>query len=146
MNSKRVHFLVLALTLSVLAGCTREQDPVLEQVPVMTIRASLPEEPVTRAGFSVPESGPGLHLAWQEGDCIRVISGGASAVYNIEDGFTDHTARFSGPEVAGNTFDIICPGTYGSVSEAEAGDPALTQVGNGSTEHLVFTAKLSGVS
>ena len=62
MNSKRVHFLALALTLSVLAGCTREQDPVLEQVPVMTIRASLPEEPVTRAGFSVPESGPGLHL------------------------------------------------------------------------------------
>ena len=70
MNSKRVHFIVLALTLSVLAGCTREQDPVLEQVPVMTIRASLPEEPVTRAGFSVPESGPGLHLAWQECDCM----------------------------------------------------------------------------
>ena len=78
MNSKRVHFLALALTLSVLAGCVREQDPAAGQGAVMTIRASLPEKTVTRAGFSVPESEPGLHLAWQEGDCIRVISGSAS--------------------------------------------------------------------
>ena len=146
MNSKSVHFLALALTLSVLAGCVREQDPSAGRGSVMTIRASLPEKTVTRAGFSVPESGPGLHLAWKEGDCIRVISGGASAVYDIEPGFTDHVASFTGPEVAGTTFDIICPGTYASVAEAEAGNPALTQVGNGSTDHLVFTAKLSGVS
>ena len=146
MNSKRVHFLALALTLSVLAGCVREQDPAAGQGAVMTIRASLPEKTVTRAGFSVPESEPGLHLAWQEGDCIRVISGSASAVYDIEPGFTDHWACFTGPEVPGSRFDIICPGNYSSVAEAEAGNPALTQVGNGSTAHLVFTAKLSGVS
>ena len=146
MNSKRVHFLALALTLSVLAGCVREQDPFAERGSLMTIRASLPEKTVTRAGFSTPESGTGLHLAWKAGDCIRVISGGNSAVYDIEDGFTDHWASFTGPEVPGNTFDIICPGTYGSVAEAEAGNPALTQVGNGSMDHLVFTAKLSGVS
>ena len=146
MNSKRVHFLALALTLSVLAGCVREQDPAAGQGAVMTIRASLPEKTVTRAGFSVPESEPGLHLAWQEGDCIRVISGSASAVYNIEPGFTDHWACFTGPEVAGNTFDIICPGIYDSEAAATESDPYLTQVGNGSTEHLVFKAKLSGVS
>ena len=146
MNSKSVHFLALALILSVSAGCTREQDPVAERGSVMTIRASLPEKTATRAGFSTPESGTGLHLAWQAGDCIRVISGGISAVYDIEEGFTDHWACFSGPEVPGSTFDIICPGTYGTAAEAEAGNPALTQVGNGSTDHLVFTAKLSGVS
>ena len=146
MNSKRVHFLALALTLSVLAGCVREQDPAAGQGAVITIRASLPEKTVTRAGFSVPESEPGLHLAWHEGDCIRVISGSASAVYDIEPGFTDHWACFTGPEVPGSRFDIICPGNYSSVAEAEAGNPALTQVGNGSTDHLVFTAKLSGVS
>ena len=146
MNSKSVLFLALALTISVLAGCVREQDAAVGRDSVVTIRASLPEKTVTRAGFSVPDSGPGLHLAWQEGDCIRVISGGASAVYDIEPGFTDHVASFSGPEVPGNTFDIICPGIYGSVAEAEASDPYLTQVGNGSTDHLVSKAKLSGVS
>ena len=110
MNNKSVHFLALALTLSVLAGCVREQNPAAEG-SVMTIRASLPEKTGTRAGFSVPDSGPGLHLAWQEGDCIRVISGSASAVFDIEPGFTDHVASFTGPEVAGTTFDIICPGS-----------------------------------
>ena len=123
MNNKSVHFLALALTLSVLAGCVREQDPSAGQGSVMTIRVSLPEKTVTRAGFSVPESGPGLHLAWKEGDCIRVISGGASAVYDIEPGFTDHWACFSGPEVPGSTFDIICPGTFGSVAVGPKGCP-----------------------
>lgn len=146
MNSKRVHFLTFALTLSVLAGCVREQDPASERGSVMTIRASLPEKTFTRAGFSVPESEPGLHLAWQAGDCILVIGdGGDSAVYTIDEGFTDHWATFSGPVVAGSTFDILTPGTYESLEEAEAGNPALTQTGNGSTDHLVFTAKLAGV-
>ena len=146
MNSKRVHFLAFALTLSVLAGCVREQDPVSERGSVMTIRASLPEKTFTRAGFSVPEREPGLHLAWQAGDCILVIGdGGDSAVYTIDEGFTDHWATFSGPVVAGSTFDILTPGTYESLEEAEAGNPALTQTGNGSTAHLKYNAALVGV-
>ena len=144
--SKRVLIFALALPLTVLAGCVHEQELDEAQSPVMTIRASLPEEPVSKAGFSVPESGTGLHVAWKAGDNIRVISGSNSAVYTIQDGFTDHVATFSGPEVAGSKFDIVCPGTYASAEEAEAGNPALTQTGNGSTDHLVFTAKLSGVA
>ncbi|MBR2746837.1 MAG: hypothetical protein IKD95_00535, partial [Bacteroidales bacterium] len=113
---------------------------------MLTIRASLPEEPLTKAGFTVPDEGTGLHLVWKEGDCIRVVSGDASALYQIDEGFTDHQASFTGPEVPGGVFDIICPGTYESAAEAEAGDPALTQTGNGSTDHLVFTARLCDVA
>lgn len=144
--SKRILILAATVPFLFLWGCAREQDLAEEQGPVITIQASLPDAPLTKAGFNVPDSGDGLHLAWQAGDCIRVFSGNTSAVYNIEDGFTDHVARFSGPEISGNSFDIICPGTYSSVAEAMAGNPNLTQVGNGSTDHLVFTARLSGVS
>ena len=143
---KKVLVFALAIPLLVLPGCVRENDVTEVRGPMVTISASLPEGPLTKAGFSVPEEGTGLHLAWQEGDCIRVISGDASAVYQIEEGFTDHRASFSGPEVPGSVFDIICPGTYASVAEAEAGNLELTQTGNGSTAHLVFTAKLSDVA
>ena len=143
---KRFLIYALILPLTVLSGCVREQALSDQQGPVMTICASLPEDPLTKAAFSVPEEGTGLHLAWQEGDCIRVIGASGSAVYSIEEGFTDHVARFTGPAVPGSSFDIVCPGTYGSVDEAETGDPGLTQTGNGSTAHLVFTARLSGVS
>ena len=143
---KKVLVFALAIPLLVLPGCVRENDVTEVRGPMVTISASLPEGPLTKAGFSVPEEGTGLHLAWQEGDCIRVISGDASAVYQIDEGFTDHKASFSGPEVPGSVFDIICPGTYASVAEAEAGNPELTQTGNGSTAHLVFTAKLSDVA
>ena len=143
---KKILVFALAVPFLVLSGCTRENDLTEVRGAKMTIRAALPEEPLTKAGFSVPEEGTGLHLAWKEGDCIRVISGDNSAVYEIEPGFTDHVASFSGPEVAGSVFDIICPGTYATVDAAEAGNPDLVQTGNGSTDHLVFTAKLSGVS
>ena len=143
---KKVLFFALAVPLLVLPGCVREKEMTEVQGPMMTIRASLPEEPLTKAGFTVPEEGTGLHLVWKEDDCIRVISGDASAVYQIDEGFTDHCASFTGPEVPGSVFDIISPGTYESAAEAEAGNPALTQIGNGSTDHLVFTAKLSDVA
>ena len=143
---KKVLFFALAVLLLVLPGCVRENDVTQVQGPMLTIRASLPEEPLTKAGFTVPDEGTGLHLIWKEGDCIRVISGNASAVYQIDEGFTDHQASFTGPEVPGGVFDIICPGTYESAAEAEAGDPALTQTGNGSTDHLVFTARLCDVA
>ena len=136
------------ILLFVLAGCVREQvDPTT--VPQMTIRVTIPSSPVSKASFSVPGSGEGLHLAWQDGDKIRVIDEMDemnNAEFNILPGFTDHVAQFSGPVISGDDFVVICPGTYTSIDEAEAGDPTLTQNGNGSTEHLVFTAMLSGVT
>lgn len=144
----KVRFLipVVALTILALQGCIKEKESASERaVPQMTIRVSMPED-ATKAGFTVPGSGVGLHLAWQAGDAIRVISGANSALYEIQPGFTDQVASFSGPVLAGDSFDIVVPGTYASAAEAEAGDANLTQTGNGSTEHLVFTAKLTGVA
>jgi hypothetical protein len=89
----------------------------------------------------------GLHLAWQANDNIRVINAdnpAASEVYDIQDGFTDHVATFSGKAVAGDQFNIICPGSYASVAEAGIGK-TLSQTGNGSTDHLFFTALLANV-
>ena len=140
--------LFTAFSLFFLVGCVREQvDP--SSVPQMTIRVSIPSSPVSKASFSVPGSGEGLHLAWQDGDAIRVIDymdETNNAKYDIQPGFTDHVAFFSGPVISGSTFNIICPGTYTSIDDADAGDPSLTQSGNGSTSHLVFTAMLEGVS
>lgn len=138
-------FFCLLIIMLAAPGCVREALETPEG-PTMTITATVTDEPLTKAGFSVPASGDGLHLAWQAGDCIRVISGSNSAVYNIQDGFTDHVATFSGPEVPGSVFDVIAPGTYESVDDAEAGNLTLTQNGNGSTAHLVFTAKLGNVA
>ena len=142
----RVFIPVLALSMLALQGCLKEKESASEKAaPQMTIRVSIPED-ATKAGFTVPGSGEGLHLAWKDGDVIRVISGANSAVYDIQPGFTDHEASFTGPEVAGDSYDIVVPGTYTSAAEAEEGDANLTQSGNGSTEHLVFTAKLTGVA
>ena len=142
----RVLVPVLVLTMLALQGCLKEKERVSkESVPQMTIRVSMPED-ATKAGFTVPGSGEGLHLAWKDGDVIRVISGANSAVYEIQPGFTDHEASFTGMLIPGSSFDIVVPGTYDSADEAAAGDANLTQNGNGSTEHLVFTAKLTGVA
>lgn len=140
-------FLLLAATTLVVVGCLREQAPVHDS-PRISIRAYIPEEPLSKASFSVPSSGVGLHLAWQVNDNIRVINAdnpATSEVYEIQDGFTDHVATFSGNAVAGDQFNIICPGSYASVAEAEIGK-TLTQTGNGSTDHLFFTAMLGHVA
>ena len=81
-------FLILAAAVPflLLPGCTREQDVADQAGPVVTIQANLPEEPLSKAGFNVPDSGDGLHLAWKAGDCIRVISGTLkSFTYGIYD-------------------------------------------------------------
>ena len=140
-------FLLSAATSLVVVGCLREQAPVHDS-PRISIRAYIPEEPLTKASFTAPTSGPGLHLAWQANDNIRVINvdnPATSEVFEIQEGFTDHVATFSGKTVAGDQFNIICPGSLASVAEAEI-DKTLTQTGNGSTSHLVFTAMLDHVT
>ena len=139
-------FLFFVVAVLVAAGCQRE-EAFMKNPPRIFIRANIPEEPLPKASFSVPESGIGLHLAWQANDNIRVISASQSAaseVYVIQEGFTDHVATFSGHEVEGNQFNIVCPGSYASVAEAEAGK-TLTQKGNDNTDHLFFTALLAHV-
>ena len=134
----------LAIFTMAFQACVRESLEAPAQ-PTITIKAQIPEEPLTKASFSVPASGVGLHLAWQAGDNIRIINGANSSVLNIQDGFTDHVAHFTGSSVPGDKITVIAPGTYTSAEAAMAGNPNLTQDGNGSTAHLVFTAMLGGV-
>ncbi len=143
----KISLLALAATLACTA-CIRENEHMEVTVPTVTIRVSIPEKPFTKAGFTVPDEGTGLHLKWMEGDQLRVInhaSPAQHAAYDIQAGFTDHSAEFSGPAVSGDYYDILAPGSYASVEEAVAGNPDLTQDGNGSTAHLVFTALLENV-
>ena len=86
-------FIIFAVCILPLAACQKEKEQPLEGKTV-TIRASVPQESTK---VSLTPSGDGLHLAWEEGDCLRVISGSQSSRFDIQDGFTDLKA--AGDEV-----------------------------------------------
>lgn len=138
----RKTLLIIAAVLA-FAACERT----MEEAPagrLVTIHASVPAD-ATKVALT--PDGNGLHLAWEEGDCLRVISGGSSSRFDISPGFTDHEADFTGNSVEGTSFDIIYPGTFASVAEAEASDYGYqVQDGNGSTAHLRYAALLEGVN
>ena len=106
-------------------------------------RVTIPEDSYTKVAFTPEEDH--LGVSWQEGDKIRVISGENSQVYTLSKLISAHEAEFSGPAMTGTSFDILCPGTYAGIEEAEADTATPTQSGNGSTEHLRYRALLSGV-
>ena len=90
---------------------------------------------------------PGLALAWEAGDCLRII-GGSSEVFSIvEEGMTPSKAGFTGTPVSGSSFTVLYPGTY--ETEADWENRSYTgqrQKGNASTEHLFWEARLTGLS
>lgn len=135
--------------LTAFTACIRENENVPVDLPMITLRVSIPESPFTKAGFEVPDAGSGLHLKWMSGDKLRVFNSSDpiyNGEYDIQPGFTDHYAEFTGPVVSGDHFNILAPGTYTSVEDALAGNAELTQVGNGTTGHLTFTALLENVA
>ena len=132
------------LLLGVFSCVKEEAGPASGNARMVTIRVAVPEEPYTKMSFTEDEGK--LKTAWESTDCIRVISGENSAVYSISNILSDHVAEFTGPAVAGSSFDILYPGTYASVAEAVADAASPTQVGNGSTAHLRFRALLEGVN
>lgn len=109
----------------------------------VTIRVNVSESPFSKVGFTA--DGNKLKIAWEESDCLRVISGENSEVFTISNIISDHEAEFTGTEVTGTSFDILFPGTYPSVEAAEADLVSPTQTGNGTTTHLKYRALLSGV-
>ena len=140
---KKIIIALSVLVLGVFASCEIQKGPD-EPVPgeQVTIHVSIP---ATKVALS--PDGEGLHLAWQAGDCIRVVSGSNSAVFTINDGFTDHEADFTGTAVEGSKFDIIYPGDAESVMALESSFPGdQEQEGNGSTAHLKYAACLTGVN
>ena len=141
---KKILILLSVLSLGVFASCeiqTVPEEPV--QGEQVTIHVSMP---ATKVAMS--PDGDGLHLAWQAGDCIRVISNqGGSEVFTIKEGFTDHEADFVGTAVEGTLFNILYPGTEETVEALEISYPGdQVQNGNGSTDHLKYAACLVGVN
>lgn len=133
-----------------LAACVREEpealqpgtEPAKEQV---TIRVSMPEEPFSKVDITADTENNKLHLAWKDGDKILVIGSSQSEVFTLSNLISDHVAEFTGAAVSGSSFDILCPGTYASVEEAQNDTATPAQDGNGSTSHLRYKALLSGV-
>lgn len=139
---------ILSIWLMLFASCNVEEPIDASDVhggKTVTIRVSMPEDPFTKVDFT--DTGSGLHLAWGEAntETIRVISGSNSSVFTLTNRISDHEAEFTGVAPAGSSFDILYPGTYASVEEAEADVATPTQTGNGSTDHLRYKALLSGV-
>ena len=136
--------LVHLLSLFLLLACVKEVPGVQPSSgDTVTIRVTIPEDSYTKVAFTPEEDH--LGVSWQEGDKIRVISGENSQVYTLSKLISAHEAEFSGPAMTGTSFDILCPGTYAGIEEAEADTATPTQSGNGSTEHLRYRALLSGV-
>ena len=142
---KILYILVPALAGLALAACGQIEpvEPAPANGELTTIHVSIPKD-ATRVEFT--PDGDGLHLAWEDDDCLRVISDSDNGLFTIKDDFDDQDAEFIGPAVAGLSFDIIYPGTCESVEEVEAAlaDP-LTQNGNGNTSHLCYYTCLKGV-
>lgn len=140
------HMQILFACLLAVVSCIKETAPDTQETPgkeQVTIRVAMNPDTFTKVSFTDQDGK--LALAWQDTDCIRVISGENSEVFTISNIISDHEAEFTGNAVPGTSFDILFPGTYVSVEEAEDDTASPTQVGNGSTAHLGYRALLSDV-
>ena len=136
---------LISLAGLLLLSCAKElpiDNAAVREGKQVTIRVSMPETS-SRVEFTPEEDK--LALSWEEGDCIRVISGATSSVFTVSNIISAHEAEFTGSAVAGSTFDIICPGTYATVEDALADVDNYSQRGNDSADHLRYKAILSGV-
>ena len=136
---------LISLAGLLLLSCAKElpmDNAAVQEGKQVTIRVSMPETS-SRVEFTPEEDK--LALSWEEGDCIRVISGATSSVFTVSRILSAHEAEFTGSAVAGSSFDIICPGTYATVEAALADVDNYSQRGNDSADHLRYKAILSGV-
>ncbi|MBO4446945.1 MAG: phosphodiester glycosidase family protein [Bacteroidales bacterium] len=148
---KKFKLLILIFpALALLAGCSQETDYLTDDPSgsekIVTIKATVPQAPTTKVAFSGSSDDDYLSLSWQEGDCIRIMSGTQSQKYKIAAGFEPQVAQFYGTDVTGVSYNILYPGTCAGVPEAENFDfAAQVQNGNDNPEHLRYFAYLQGV-
>ena len=106
MKRLTVIFTFAALVSVLMAPSCRKHTDLKPVVPQVTIHATVPDE-ATKVALT--PDGDGLHLAWEAGDALRVISGSQSEQFAIKDGFTDHEASFTGSAVSGTIFSTALP-------------------------------------
>ena len=123
------------------AAC--EKQPEYADIHDHVIHVSLPEQ--TRVSFADDQQSR-MSLSWSEGDQLTII-GSTTAVYTIQPGFSAKEADFAGEPVTGSSFTVLYPGTV-TTEEAWKALPfnGLTQTGNGSSAHIPYLARLSGVN
>ena len=149
MIMKKIFAIILASVaiIALAASCNKaQQTPAQpEEAGQITIRAFMPEG--TKVAFSEADN-DGLHLAWEEGDCLIISNGSQSQTFEIKEGFTDHEAEFTGTAITGDSFTILYTnGDWESVAGAQGFDfTSQVQNGNGNTDHLRYVAWLSGVN
>lgn len=135
MKTKKYIIAMLA-GVAVLASCMKEAGNELPAPQdLITIKAGLPEDVLTKAGAHV-----GFSWLWSEGDKIAVTGAEATETYKIKDGFSGKIAEFVGKPVNGDSFTIAYP-----ADAATADWSKQTQKGNNSYDHLKYAAQLSDV-
>ena len=145
MNRYVKYLVLMSAALTLAAACVKEQPAAERQREMVTISASVSDDPLTKVVFDKTD-GDGLSLAWDDGDCLTVISGSQSAQYEIQEGYTEHDAKFRGPNVTGDKYTIIYPGDYQSLSDAEAFySTEQVQNGNDNIDHLRYIAVLQDI-
>ena len=139
----RIAYILSAAALLTLS-CNKAVEPAsVPETGLVTITASIPDQPGTRVAAGDAETG--LSWSWEAGDKIAVI-GTMPSVFDIDEGFTPQQASFTGKPVSGDKYTIIYPGTVTSVSGLEAMTwDAQVQKGNDSKAHLQYFAVLSDV-
>lgn len=107
------------------------------------INAEIPPVVSTKVSITAGDA-PGLSLAWEAGDGLR-INGSLFSI--VEEGMTASKAGFTGPSLSGDSFTVLYPGTFADEAAWKArGYTGQVQTGNGSTAHLSWNAKLTGLS
>ena len=107
------------------------------------INAEIPPVVSTKVSLTAGDA-PGLSLAWEKGDALR-INGELFSI--VEEGMTASKAGFKGSSLGGTSFTVLYPGTFADEAAWNARSyEDQVQTGNGSTAHLSWNAKLSGLT
>lgn len=138
---QQIRFAAMLLAAALVAAACQKETPAPtgegpETAKTVTISVSMPDE-LTKVALSQKAAG-GMELVWEAGDQITVQQHGSTStaqVFSLTSGAGDKKAEFTGTAVTGSSFDVIY---------TKAG--SLTQAADGSTDHIGYSATLSGVS
>ncbi len=138
---QQIRFAAMLLAAALVAAACEKETPAPvnegpETAKTVTISVSMPDE-LTKVALSQKAAG-GMELVWEAGDQITVQQHGNTSTaqtFTLTSGAGDKKAEFTGTAVTGSSFDIIY---------TKAG--SLTQAADGSTDHIGYSATLSGVS